>query len=180
MDKAIEPCSLGGLEFDALIDETLDLQADIPDYPTEAGFSIHDAIITSPVRLDVTVYLTDTPVTWRQRFGKRRAADMALRLEQLFFERKPVTFYTSHRVYENMGIESIYIPRTPETGGGAFEVSMTLKQIRTTTAKAVALASPRGGETKSSAGTAATEEESAKGSILINAFNAITGYIAGE
>ena len=68
MAKAKQPVSVDGIEFDALITESASYEAEVPEYPIETGFMVNDTIILRPVLLDMTLFLTDTPVTWKARF----------------------------------------------------------------------------------------------------------------
>ena len=77
MARAKQPVSVDDIEFDALIDSEEGYEADVPEYPTEKGFSVSDTIVLKADTLNMTLYVTDTPVTWRKRTGsgpeKRRA-----------------------------------------------------------------------------------------------------------
>ena len=72
MARAKQPVSINGIEFDALIDESRTLEATVPEYSVESGFSVSDAIILSPEKLDMTLFVTNTPVTWYNRHGRSR------------------------------------------------------------------------------------------------------------
>ena len=50
MARAKQPVSVDDIEFDALIDSEEGYEADVPEYPTEKGFSVSDTIVvgTSP------------------------------------------------------------------------------------------------------------------------------------
>lgn len=61
MARAKQPVSINGIEFDALIDESRTLEATVPEYSVESGFSVSDAIILSPEKLDMTLFVTNTP-----------------------------------------------------------------------------------------------------------------------
>ena len=118
MGKALRPVSVAGIEFDALLDESRSLSADAPEYPVEDGFVVSDSIILKPYTLDMTLYLTDSPVTWRQRLGggQGRVQDVIKRLEDAYFAKEPVTVITSERTYSNMAITSITISKSLESG----------------------------------------------------------------
>ena len=62
--RATRPASIGGVEFDVLVSSNETLSAEVPDYPVEDGFSVTDTIITKPKELNMTLYLSDNPVTW--------------------------------------------------------------------------------------------------------------------
>ena len=67
MARAKQPVSVDDIEFDALIDSEEGYEADVPEYPTEKGFSVSDTIVLKADTLNMTLYVTDTPVTWRER-----------------------------------------------------------------------------------------------------------------
>lgn len=158
--RATRPASINGIEFDVLINQTLTLEADIPEYPTEKGYSVEDTIILKPLLIDITVFLTDTPVSWSRRFGKNtnRIKTVTEELKRLYFNKLPVTFSTSDGTWRNMGITSITIPKTAESGY-ACEIPIKLKQIRVTEAKTVAIqvSYSKSGESGTNAGTAKTK-----------------------
>lgn len=159
MPRTKTPVSINGLEFDALIDQSRQLDATIPQYVTEKGFQISDSIIIEAETLSMTLYVTDTPVTWRGRHGLGRTADVCRQLESLYFSKTPVTVKTSDGTYTNMGIQSITITKNPDTGY-AREIPITLKKIRTTAVRDfdgyIATDYPSGGETTTYAGSANT------------------------
>ena len=45
MARAKQPVSVDDIEFDALIDSEEGYEADVPEYPTERGFSVSDTIV---------------------------------------------------------------------------------------------------------------------------------------
>ena len=63
MARAKQPVSVDDIEFDALIDSEEGYEADVPEYPTEKGFSVSDTIVLKADTLNMTLYVTDTPVT---------------------------------------------------------------------------------------------------------------------
>ena len=189
MPRAKQPVSVAGIEFDALIDQSRQLDATIPQYVTEEGFQISDSIIIEAETLSMTLYVTDTPVTWRGRHGLGRTTDVCRRLESLYFSKSPVTVVTSEGTYTNMGIQSITLSKSPETGY-AKEIPITFKKIRTTAVRdfSGSLGSyASGGTTTTYAGSANTTAKSASkgGSLLVNITDAlgwtdnIVGFLAG-
>ena len=135
MAKAKHPVSVDGIEFDALISEERTLQANIPEYVVEDGFVVNDAVIFNPERITMTLYVTNTPVTWMASHGGPGWIDsVCLRLESLYYKGTPITVITSDRTYQNMCIESITFTKTFEEGY-ALSIPVTFKQIRKTKAK---------------------------------------------
>ena len=167
MGKATQPVSINGLEFDALIDESRTLEATVPEYSVESGFSVSDSIILSPEKLSMTLFVTNTPVTWYRRHGASptRVESVVKQLEELYFAKEPVTIDTSDATYTSMAIESLTISKSLETGY-ARQIPISFKKIRVTTAKTTTIPDSYGksGATAASAGTASTSTGSSGGS----------------
>ena len=166
MARAKQPVSINGIEFDALIDESRTLEATVPEYSVESGFSVSDAIILSPEKLDMTLFVTNTPVTWYNRHGgsQNRVDSVVKQLEELYYAGEPVTIVTSDATYSNMAIESITFSKSTEVGY-AREIPISFKKIRVTTAKTTTIPDNYGksGATAASAGTASTSAASSGG-----------------
>ena len=189
MPRAKQPVSVAGIEFDALIEQSRELNATIPQYVTEKGFQISDSIIIEAETLSMTLYVTDTPVTWRGRHGLGRTADVCRRLESLYFSKTPVTVVTSDGTYTNMGIQSITLSKSPETGY-AREIPITFKKIRTTAVRdavvGVSASYGNGGSTGVYIGTANTYniQYDSEGDLAWNldnwTGNKISGFFIGN
>lgn len=181
MPRAKQPVNVAGIEFDALIDEQRQLDAEIPQYATEEGFQISDAIIIDAETLSMTLYVTDTPVTWRDRHPGLHADSVCKRLEQAYFGKEPVTVRTSDATYSMMGIQSITFQKSLEIGYSK-EIPVTFKKIRKTRTRAVdgiPASYGNGGETGVNAGAAktSTSTTSQAGSILGIADGALNGAL---
>lgn len=166
MAKATQPVSINGLEFDALISESRTLEATVPEYSVETGFSVSDSIILSPEKMEMTLFVTNTPVTWYRRHGasQNRMDSVVKQLEELYFAKEPVTIVTSDATYTSMAIESLTISKSLETGY-ARQIPISFKKIRVTTAKTTTIPDSYGksGKTAASAGTASTSTGSSGG-----------------
>ncbi len=164
MARAKQPVSINDLEFDALISETKTYEATVPEYSVEDGFSVSDAIILSPEKLEMVLFVTDTPVTWKNHAGRGRTERVCKQLEELYFKGEPVTVVTHDATYTMMAIESMTISKTVEAGYSR-EIPINLKRIRTTTAKTTTIPASygRGGASGASAGTASTSSGSSGG-----------------
>lgn len=166
MGKATQPVSINGLEFDALIDESRTLEATVPEYSVESGFSVSDSVILNPEKLSMTLSVTNTPVTWYRRHGASptRVDNVVKQLEELYFAKEPVTIVTSDATYTSMAIESITISKSLEIGY-ARQIPISFKKIRVTTAKTTTIPDSYGksGATAASAGTASTSTGSSGG-----------------
>lgn len=165
MARKLKPVSVAGIEGDALISEDINYSADIPEYPVENGYNVSDTIILKPLQLSITLYISDSPATWRSRKGHKPAANrtktICNKLEKLYFERKLVKVITTDKIYTNMGITSMTISHSSETGY-ARQVQMSLKKVYVTKRKTVYIPSYilQSGETKSNAGAATTSSSS--------------------
>lgn len=74
MARNLKPVSIAGIEGDALISEDISYSADIPEYPVENGYNVSDTIILKPIQLSITLYISDSPATWRNRKGHSPSA----------------------------------------------------------------------------------------------------------
>lgn len=155
----IQPVSIAGIEFDALIDSEESYEAEVPEYPTDSGFSVSDNVAVGALKLSMTLYLTATPITWRSSHGtgEDRLLSIPDKLVKLYEEREPITVYTQDKTYVNMVIKTISIKRDEETGA-AREIPVELQQIYVTSSEKVDIPAdlPHAGTTKSDSGTAST------------------------
>ena len=191
MARAKQPVSVDDIEFDALIDSEEGYEADAPEYPTEKGFSVSDTIVLKADTLNMTLYVTDTPVTWRERTGSGpgKTEGVVRRLKDLYFAKKILEVTTTDCVYSNMVITSMNIKKSVEVGY-AREIPISFKKIEVTetataeipasygksgkTAKAAGKASKTAASTagsSSSGGSSASgsSSSSSRGSVLYNA-----------
>jgi hypothetical protein len=164
MARAKQPVSIDGIEFDALIDLSETWEAESPSYPVEDGFEVSDAIILKPLTLSATLFLTNTPVTWKDRHGAEpsRVQDVLKKLEELYFKKTPVTVTTSDKTYKNMAIVSVELSKTAETGSSR-EIPIEFQEIRVTESRTATIPDSYGksGATGVNAGTANTTRAAA-------------------
>ena len=159
---AKRPVTLAGIKFDALISQDEAFQAQVPDYPVESGYKVHDGVLPDALSISTTLYLTNTPVTWKSQIGvsRTRVKTVEARLRQLFWDREPITYSTSDMTYDNMVIESMTISKTEEDGY-ARKIPITLKQVEVTATKTGVIPDSyiRGGKSGASAGTASVSSD---------------------
>ena len=192
MARAKQPVSIDGIEFDALLDQSMDYEADVPEYPTEKGFSVSDNISLKPETLSMTLYVSDTPVTWKSRFGSGKGRVEKVVKQDLYFAKKVVTVVTSDTVFDSMAITSISFSKSADVGY-AREIPISLKKIIVTESSTTSIPDSYGksGTTGASAGTANTtagnsgssgnggggkssnSESGKNGSVLYNAANSL-------
>lgn len=159
MSEAKQPVSINGIEFDALISQEVSLSASAPEYAVEDGFPVSDNVSLDATVLNMTLYLTNTPVTWYARHGSdpNRVAMVEAQLKELYFAKAPVTVVTTDDVFTDMVITSMTLKKSLETGYDR-EIPITFKKIQVTKAKTAVIPDSylRGGATGASAGTAST------------------------
>lgn len=180
MSKKIQPVSIDGIEFDALITSSESLAADIPQYPVEDGYEVSDTMILKPLSLEITVFVSNTPLTHLERFGgaekcRTRVDDVVAQLKQMRAGRKLVTITTNDATYRNMGLESMSIAKSLETGY-ARQIPMTFKEVIITSTQTVAVPASYGksGATGASGGNASTSKGGGGSSSSTNGNNMTT------
>lgn len=158
MPRATHPVSINGVEFDALIDSSEALEAEAPVYPIETGYEVSDTIIIKQKALSMTLFLTETPVTWRRRNGGYgHVSQVERRLKDLYYKKQLVTVSTSEHTYTDMAITSIEFAKSAEVGY-AREIPIEFVQISKTSSATTTIPDYYGksGETGTTAGTAST------------------------
>lgn len=181
MARAKRPVTIAGIEFDALISEEHGYEATVPEYAVESGFSVSDAIIHGAETLNMVLYVTDTPVTWRSHSGRGRVEQITKRLEELYYAAEPVTIVTSDATYTSMAIENLTISKSAEVGY-AREIPISFRKIRITTARTTTIPASYGksGATAASAGTANTSSGSSGSSGSGSSGGSGSGSVSGS
>lgn len=163
--RGLKPVVIAGIEFDALIDEARTLSATVPAYPVEEGFPVSDTIILDPLCIQMTLYVSNTPVTWLYRHGAStdRVNKICGRLEELWLNKELVKIVTTDAIYTDMGITSISLKKSREIGY-AVEVSLSAQKIRITEKGTADIPADilKSGKTEAYAGTASVSDVSDK------------------
>ena len=124
-DKA----TIGMIQIDATVQETHVTTAEVTENPVEDGASVVDHVQLRPVEITIEGVISDTPLglpilqnivavgrTVATIFGKqRRSVDAYNALLKLQKERKPFTVTTGLKVYPNMILTELSVPRTSQT-----------------------------------------------------------------
>lgn len=127
----------GNIELDASLDESHEWSAEATSSPVEEGAPITDHVIDQADKLRIKGFVTDTPLTISQsvqgvvnsgQVGNRTQSVFDL-LHQLIKLKEPMTVYTKHRIYDNMVLTNITIPRVAGVGE-AIEFSAEFINIR--------------------------------------------------
>ena len=163
--KKLKPVSIWGIEFDALLDETKTLSATIPVYPVEKGFPVSDTIVVEPISIQMTLYVSNTPVTWLYRHGSSsdRVDKICSLLEKKWQKKKLAKIVTAEAIYKDMGITSISIKKSSDIGY-AREISISAQKVQKTKRKKAKIPSYvlKSGETMANAGTASASTSSSR------------------
>lgn len=163
--KKKQPVSIWGIEFDALIEEQKSYSSSIPVYPIERGFPVSDTIINEPFVLQMSLFISNTPVTWLHRHGSNidRVNRICKMIEKKWFEKKLTKIVTSDTIYTDMGITSISIKKSSDIGY-AREVSITAQKVYVTQKKTADIPKHilKSGKSMANAGKASTSKTSNK------------------
>ena len=165
--KKLKPVSIAGIEFDALIDSQTTMNSTVPAYAVESGFPVSDTIILEPMTIQMTLYVSNTPVTWLYRHGNSsdRVKKICNKVRDLWKNKKLVKIVTMDAIYTNMALTEVTISKSKDIGY-AREISVTAQKVTKTTRKTVKVPnySLKSGKTKSNAGSSATSSTSSKSS----------------
>ena len=157
----LQPVSIEGIEFDALINETKSYSAQIPTYPVEEGFPVSDTIINDPISVKMTLLLTPTPVTWmfKHKGGYMRMQTVIKQLEELYLSKKLVKVVTCETTYTDMAITNIDIGKTQNLGYMR-QVDIGFQKVRVTSKQTTDIPDDiaKSGDTQANAGAAVTSD----------------------
>jgi hypothetical protein len=106
--------TVGTVTFDTMLTEEHRFTSRITSYPVERGTIISDHILNLPNTIVLSGYVTDTPLTLFAPFN--RSIDAFNRLIQMHEQREVIEVVTGLRVYQNMAIVSMDVPRNMKTG----------------------------------------------------------------
>ncbi|MEM0173063.1 MAG: hypothetical protein QXI16_00990 [Sulfolobaceae archaeon] len=118
--------NIGGVFLDATISETHEYTSRATQFPVENGTMISDHIINEPVRLAITGIVSDSPVRYFSFFN--RSTDAYNRLVRIHELKERITVVTGIKVYNNMILTSLTVPRDNSTGQ-ALNFVMEFQQI---------------------------------------------------
>ena len=127
----------GNIELDAVLDENHEWSAEATINPVEEGAPVTDHVIEQADKLKLKGFVTDTPLTVSQsvngivnsgQVGNRTQTVFDL-LHELIRLKEPMTVYTKHRIYDDMVLTNVTIPRAAGVGE-AIEFSAEFINIR--------------------------------------------------
>lgn len=115
---------LGNIELDATLDENHSWSAEVTQNPVEEGAPVSDHIIEQADKLSLNCFVTDTPLVASDTVsGTVNGVSVGNRTQGVFdllydlIKRKElVTVYTKYKVYPDMAISDISVPRAAGVG----------------------------------------------------------------
>ena len=165
MRKRLNPVTIDGITFDAMLNEQKNFNSTIPKYPVESGFPVSDTIILEPLSIQLTLYVSNTPVTFLYRHSNSidRVKKICEQVEKLWLSKKLVKIVTQDTIYTDMGLTSISIKKSKELGY-AREISLTAVKVRITNTKTASIPDYilKSGKSMANAGKADTTTSSQK------------------
>jgi len=162
---------IGELQLDATIQEVHEYKNEISEYPIEDGSTLSDNIRLTPEVLQITGFVTNSPVSVLQenkaevvkqsngkvevknfkREGQNNnvefAQDVLLRIsgrriQGADVEPELITVVTGLRVYDSMAIETLRMPRDASTGL-ALRFECTLKKVKKVKTETILIPNPK-------------------------------------
>lgn len=112
--KKYKKGKVGSVELDVTLREDHNYSSRVTNYPVEDGAIISDHIINDPNILTLEGIVTDTPLSILTFFN--RSVDAFNRLIEVHEKRELVTVVTGIKVYPNMAITLLNVPRDVTTG----------------------------------------------------------------
>lgn len=122
--------------FDALISEAPSDEGEITRHPVEDGGVVSDHYQKQPVKLTMTVGLTNSPLPEQGTQETNRDFVLYEALLRIADKGEPITVVTGLRVYTNMVVLRTSTTRDPQTGQ-ALVVQLDLEEVRLTTTATV-------------------------------------------
>jgi len=129
--------ALGNIELDAVLEEAHDYRAEATLNPVEEGSPVTDHIIEQPDTLKIRGFVSETPLVASESVRGAKNTPWAESLTQPVFDllrslikaRETVTVYTKYRIYSDMVLTDLNIPRSAATGD-ALEFTAEFLHIR--------------------------------------------------
>ena len=112
--KKYDQGKVGSVELDVTVREEHRYTSRVTTYPIEEGSILSDHIINEPTSLTLEGIVTDTPLNILSTFN--RSVDAFNRLIEIHENREIVTVVTGLKVYPNMAITLLNVPREIRTG----------------------------------------------------------------
>ena len=126
----------GNIELDAVLQEEHEWSAEATSNPVEEGAPITDHVIEQADKLRVSGFVSNTPVTLSGSIASflggssaPKTQDVFDLLHELLKLKQPMTVYTKYRIYDDMVMTAVNIPRST-SNGDALEFNVEFVHIR--------------------------------------------------
>lgn len=106
--------AVASVVLDAVLSEEHVYNSRVTNYPIENGQDISDHIINEPDTLQITGVVSDTPLSFLAPFN--RSVNAFNSLIEIHNRRERITVVTGIKVYTNMVITSLQVPRNVQSG----------------------------------------------------------------
>lgn len=128
--KKYSRASVGAVFLDVTINEEHSYTSKATQFPIENGEFISDHVIKDPITLSLSGIVSDSPLSILALFN--RSQDAFTRLVRIYDLKEKITVVTGLKIYENMIMTALKIPRNLETGE-SLNFNMEFQQIITDT-----------------------------------------------
>jgi hypothetical protein len=112
--KKYAKTSVSNVVLDAILTEDHSYNSRVTNYPVENGLIISDHIINEPETLQITGVVSDTPLSFLAPFNNSINAFNTL--IEIHNRRERITVVTGIKVYTDMVITSLQVPRNVQSG----------------------------------------------------------------
>lgn len=119
---------IANLDFDATISELHQAESRVTSQPVEQGVNISDHIANEPLRMTIEGFVTNSPLSGGG-FGDR-VQDAFNTLFELRANKTLVTVVSGLKIYDNMAITRISVPRD-RSSGDAIRFTVDLQEVLT-------------------------------------------------
>jgi hypothetical protein len=122
---------IDGYTIDAAVQEDLRFSSDISEFPVEEGPGVTDHVRNRPKEVTIEGVVSDTslrPVADTRGILSLPSEEFLARLELIHEFRDPVTIETTQRVFDDMVLKDLSIPRDARTGD-ALSFRATFQQV---------------------------------------------------
>lgn len=164
--KGIVMGQFGNIEFDAVLAEKHNWSADATSNPVETGSPVTDHIIEQADKLTIAGFVSDASLTLSSNFTQFNVVSPKTQvafdaLSEAIKAKETVSVYTKFKVYQDMIVTKVDIPRIPENGG-SIEFAIEFINIRKVSTQLVDIPNGIGTkQTDSSTAKKASEQKDA-------------------
>lgn len=129
----------GNIELDANLEEVHEWSAEATENPVEEGAPVSDHVIEKSDKLRIRGFVSDSPTSdtmitrivglYNGKTLDNRTQTVFDTLQTLIKTKEPIVVYTKHRIYDEMVLTGVNIPRSPGVGE-AIEFTAEFVHIR--------------------------------------------------